>query len=164
MNKKIIITTITTIIITLLFIIAKNLIYGTDTYYIADYMPSFSMKIGDTIIPSNSGSSDGFASLAHKTTMHRLVCFIIFNILFSVFYTVILFKIKLYTKSSEIYIEFDGFFTISENLNEEDKKYFLNVTAATILYPYIRTFISNVTAFDKGEAVILPIVNFADRD
>lgn len=74
------------------------------------------------------------------------------------------FKIKLYTKSSEIYIEFDGFFTISENLNEEDKKYFLNVTAATILYPYIRTFISNVTAFDKGEAVILPIINFADRD
>ena len=99
MNKKIIITIITTIIITLLFIIAKNLIYGTDTYYIADYMPSFSMKIGNTIIP---GSSDGFASLAHKTTMHRLFCFIIFNILFSVFYTVILFKIKLYTTKRDL--------------------------------------------------------------
>ena len=102
MNKKIIITIITTIIITLLFIIAKNLIYGTDTYYIADYMPSFSMKIGDTIIPSYSGSSDGFASLAHKTTMHRLFCFIIFNILFSIFYTVILLKIKLYTTKGDL--------------------------------------------------------------
>ena len=65
-------------------------------------MPSFSMKIGDTIIPSNSGSSDGFASLAHKTTMHRLFCFIIFNILFSIFYTVILFKIKLYTTKGDL--------------------------------------------------------------
>ena len=74
------------------------------------------------------------------------------------------FKIKLYTELSELYIEFDGFFKISEALKEEEKQYFLNVTAATILYPYIRTFISNVTAFDKGETVILPIINFADRD
>lgn len=74
------------------------------------------------------------------------------------------FIIKIYTELSEIYIEFDGFFTISEKLNEEDKKYFLNVTAATILYPYVRTFISNVTSFDKGDPVILPIINFADRN
>ena len=74
------------------------------------------------------------------------------------------FIIKIYTEFSEIYIEFDGFFTISEKLNEEDKKYFLNVTAATILYPYVRTFISNVTSFDKGDPVILPIINFADRN
>ncbi len=74
------------------------------------------------------------------------------------------FIIKIYTELSEIYIEFDGFFTISEKLNEEDKKYFLNVSAATILYPYVRTFISNVTSFDKGDPVILPIINFADRN
>lgn len=74
------------------------------------------------------------------------------------------FIIKIYTEISEIYIEFDGFFTISEKLNEEDKKYFLNITAATILYPYVRTFISNVTSFDKGDPVILPIINFADRN
>ena len=102
MKNKIIITIITTIIITLLFIIAKNLIYGTHTDYIADYMPSPSMKIGNTIIPGNSGSSDGFASLAHKTTMVRLFWFIIFNILFSILYTIILFKTKLYTTKRDL--------------------------------------------------------------
>ena len=73
------------------------------------------------------------------------------------------FKIKVYTEISELYIEFNGYFEISEKLTKEDKDYFLNVTAATILYPYVRSFISNVTAFDKGQAVILPIINFADR-
>lgn len=104
MKKKIIITIITTIIITLLFIIAKNLIYGTDTDYIADYTPSLSVKIGNTIIPGSSGDSDSFASSAHETTMHRLFGFIIFNILFSILYTIILFKTKLYeTKRDLIY-------------------------------------------------------------
>ena len=91
MKKKMIITIIATTIITLLFIIAKNLIYGTDTDYIADYMPSLS------IIPGtyHSSSSSDFASLAHSTTIDRLFWFIIFNISFSILYTIILFKTKL---------------------------------------------------------------------
>lgn len=98
MKKKIIITIIATTIITLLFIIAKNLIYGTDTDYIADYMPSLS------IIPGTYHSSSDFASLAHSTTIHRLFWFIIFNISFSILYTIILFKTKLYeTKTDLIY-------------------------------------------------------------
>ena len=100
MKKKIIITIIATTIITLLFIIAKNLIYGTDTDYIADYMPSLS------IIPGtyHSSSSSDFASLAHSTTIDRLFWLIIFNISFSILYTIILFKTKLYeTKTDLIY-------------------------------------------------------------
>lgn len=106
MKKKIIITIITTIILTLLFITAKNLIYGTDTDYIADYMPSPSLQIGNTIIPGNSGNSDNFVSVAHKTTMLRLFGFIIFNILFSIFYTIILFKTKIYTTKKDIIYSF----------------------------------------------------------
>lgn len=104
MKKKIIITIIATTIITLLFIIAKNLIYGTDTDYIADYMPSFSLEIRNTIIPGDLDSSNDFASLAHRTTIHRLFWFIIFNISFSILYTIILFKTNLYeTKRDLIY-------------------------------------------------------------
>jgi hypothetical protein len=102
MKKKIIVTISTTVIITLIFIIAKNLIYGTETDYIANYMPKAPIQIGNTIISGNSGSFEGFASLAHKTTMSRLFGFIIFNILFSIFYTVILFKTKLYTAKKDI--------------------------------------------------------------
>lgn len=96
MKKKMIITIIATTIITLLFIIAKNLIYGTDTDYIADYMPSFS------IISGTHHSSSNFASLAHRTTIHRLFWFIIFNISFSILYTIILFKTKLYEKKADL--------------------------------------------------------------
>lgn len=80
MKKKIIIT----IIITLLFIITKNLIYRTDTYYIADYIPDLSMKIGNTITSDNSDSSDGFASLAHKNCIanHIKILYNIFDFYF----------------------------------------------------------------------------------
>jgi hypothetical protein len=101
MIKKIIVTISTTVIITLIFIIAKNSIYGTKTDYIADYMPSIQMQFGNTIL-GNSGSTERFEILAHKTTMSRLFWFIIFNILFSIFYTVILFKTKLYTEKKDI--------------------------------------------------------------
>ena len=94
MKKKIIITIVTTIILTSLFIIAKNLIYGTDIDYIADYMPG----------PLTEMTRKPFASLAYETTMLRLFWFIIFNVVFSIFYTIILFKIKLYkTKKDVIY-------------------------------------------------------------
>lgn len=99
MKKKIIVTIITTLIITLIFITAKILIYGTSTSYIANYMPGPQMQIGDTTIPENS---EDFASLAQEITIFRLFGFIIFNILFSIFYTVTLFKTKLYTTKKDI--------------------------------------------------------------
>ena len=70
--------------------------------------------------------------------------------------------IELYTKLSKIELLLDGFFDISKKVEDEIIKYFLEVSAPAILYPYARSFISNVTAFDTGEAVILPILNFAD--
>lgn len=109
MKKKIIITIITTIILTILFVTSKNLIYGTDTDYIADYMPSPSLQIGNTTIPGNSGNSDNFVIIAHGTTMLRLFWFIIFNIIFSFFYTIILFKTKIYKTKKDIIYSFAVF-------------------------------------------------------
>ena len=73
-------------------------------------------------------------------------------------------NIELYTKLSKIELLLDGIFEFSNDIEEEIKKYFLEVSAPAIIYPYARAFISNVTAFDTGEAVILPILNFANRN
>lgn len=67
-----------------------------------------------------------------------------------------------YTDKSKLNLTLDGFFEISNELNDKDKMTFLNISAPTIIYPYARTFISNVTAFDIDKTVILPVINFAD--
>lgn len=53
-----------------------------------------------------------------------------------------------------------GIFELSENLTEVEKEKFLNINGAAILYPYIRSLISNITAFDSPQAQILPTINF----
>lgn len=67
-----------------------------------------------------------------------------------------------YTEKTKLNLTLDGFFEIPKTLDNEVKKYFLNVSAPAIIYPYARTFISNVTAFDVDDTVILPVINFAD--
>lgn len=71
-------------------------------------------------------------------------------------------KLELYTDKSKINLVFNGYFDIPKGIDEEVKTYFLKVSAPSILYPYIRAFISNVTSFDIDETVILPIINFAN--
>ena len=79
-----------------------------------------------------------------------------------------LYKISLnvvtYTNRSKLDLTLEGFFDISEELDEESKEQFLYITAPTIIYPYARSFISNVTSFDIDDTVILPVINFANSD
>lgn len=70
--------------------------------------------------------------------------------------------ILIYTNMSKLDLTLDGFFEVPSDLNDEVKQNFLNISAPAILYPYARTFISNVTSFDVDETVILPIINFAN--
>lgn len=70
--------------------------------------------------------------------------------------------ILMYTNSSKIDLTLEGFFEVPNNLGEEVKQNFLDISAPAILYPYARTFISNVTGFDIDDTVILPIINFAN--
>lgn len=72
-------------------------------------------------------------------------------------------SIELYTKLSKIELILDGFFEIPNEIEEEIVKYFLDVSAPAIIYPYARTLISNITAFDIDDTVLLPILNFADK-
>lgn len=77
-----------------------------------------------------------------------------------------LYKVSLnvisYTDKTKLDLTIDGIFEISKKIDENTKNVFLNITAPTIIYPYARAFISNVTAFDADETVILPVINFAD--
>lgn len=70
-------------------------------------------------------------------------------------------NIEIYTNLSKIELVLDGFFMIPQELEEENKKYFLEVSAPAIIYPYARTLISNITAFDADETILLPVINFA---
>ena len=71
-------------------------------------------------------------------------------------------EIILYTNKSKLELILDGYFDIPEDSDDNIKQSFLNISAPAILYPYVRTFISNVTSFDIDETVILPVINFAD--
>lgn len=71
-------------------------------------------------------------------------------------------SIVVYTKDAVIELDINGFFKIVDNLEKEVIMDFLGITAPTIIYPYARAFISNVTSFDSGETVVLPVINFAD--
>lgn len=73
-------------------------------------------------------------------------------------------NLEMYTENSKIDITINGYFDISKKMEDDVKDYFLQISAPAIVYPYIRTFISNVTAFDIGETVVLPIINFAEFD
>ena len=74
----------------------------------------------------------------------------------------VLFKIALYTKDgTEIYLEYAGFFEADQAIKQD----FMNssfpvVNAPTILYPYIRSFVSTLTMNAGMPTVILPTVNF----
>lgn len=69
-------------------------------------------------------------------------------------------NLETYTDHSKITLVLDGFFEFLGNLNDEEKDYFLKITAPSILYPYARSFISIVTGFDMDGTLILPIINF----
>lgn len=73
-------------------------------------------------------------------------------------------ELEINTKDATISLTINGYFDIPKNVEDEVKSYFLKVSAPAIVYPYIRTIISDITAFDSGETVILPIINFADFD
>ena len=58
----------------------------------------------------------------------------------------------------DIKVDITGIFDIS-NLNKEEIDQFLKLQAVHIMYPYIRTIISNVTSSAMMPPVILPIID-----
>ena len=70
-------------------------------------------------------------------------------------------RIKNSTEKRYLEVEMIGKFKFEEGMLEQEKEKFLKINGASILYPYIRAYISTITSFDKeGSAVILPTINF----
>lgn len=74
----------------------------------------------------------------------------------------IVMKIKTVVGDKKISLELEGFFEFDKGFSEKDKKLFMKVNAAQILYPYARGIVTQLSTFDSKENIILPIINFAN--
>lgn len=73
----------------------------------------------------------------------------------------VVFDLSTITKYCEINLVIEGEFEFAPNIDLKSIEKFLKINASTILYPYCRSIISTLTSFDSSDAVILPIINFA---
>lgn len=56
-----------------------------------------------------------------------------------------------------------GYFSFRDDIEtEKEKKQYLGVNGAAILFPYLRTVVSMITVLDKSEAIVFPTLNFAE--
>lgn len=65
------------------------------------------------------------------------------------------------SKNLRIDIEAIGYFKFDENLKDEDKESFFNINAPAILFPYLRAYISTLTALSGINPIILPTINLS---
>lgn len=78
---------------------------------------------------------------------------------------VIGFKINLSEENFTLYIEMVFMFETDEEINEEFiNSSFIKINAPAIAFPYIRSFISNLTVQSGYSPIILPSVNFVALD
>jgi preprotein translocase subunit SecB len=71
--------------------------------------------------------------------------------------------IKSKTNDFNFQIQTFGFFEISGRTNDTILNNFLNISAPTILYPFIRAFVSNLTLQSGMNPIIIPTINFGKR-
>lgn len=75
----------------------------------------------------------------------------------------VIFNLSLVDELSRMNLKIEAIahFEASENIEEEDRQSpFFTISAPSIAYPYVRTFISNFTLNAGYESVILPTFNF----
>ncbi len=57
-----------------------------------------------------------------------------------------------------------GHFEIIGDAPQEVKDNFLHISAPSIIYPYIRAFVSNLTIQTSMNPIFIPTINFANRN
>lgn len=67
-------------------------------------------------------------------------------------------------RSVYIHIKTYGYFEFESHISEELKEIFFNTNAPAILFPYVRAYISALTALSGVEPIILPTLNLANRN
>lgn len=66
------------------------------------------------------------------------------------------------SKTLEIEVTMYGYFEISPKVSPEIRRSFVELNAPTIMFPYIRAYISSLTGLSGLSPVIIPAVNFAN--
>lgn len=65
--------------------------------------------------------------------------------------------------SRKIKVLITGYFSFRDDVEtEEEKRKYLGVNGAAILFPYLRTTVSMITVLDKSEAILFPTLNFVE--
>ena len=59
-------------------------------------------------------------------------------------------------------IEMRGFFEFDQDLKEPEKAMFFTGSAPAIMFPYLRAYISTLTAIAGIDPIILPTINFVE--
>lgn len=66
-------------------------------------------------------------------------------------------------KNIEIMVKAEGFFEFEQGLPEEQKERFFKINAPAILFPYVRAYISTLTALSGINPITLPTLNLSQR-
>lgn len=75
----------------------------------------------------------------------------------------VIIDVTVITSTHNIAMSLEGYFEFDSGVDKLTRDTFLRINAPTILYPYCRSFISMVSSFDSETAVILPVINFAEK-
>ncbi len=75
----------------------------------------------------------------------------------------IIVSIKSNSNDFNFQIQTFGFFEITGTTSDLVYDNFLNISAPTILYPFIRAFVSNLTLQSGMNPIIIPTINFGKR-
>lgn len=60
-----------------------------------------------------------------------------------------------------IEVQVSGFFRFTEDLSDEEKDKLLEVNAVAIIFPYLRSQVSSITAQQGVDPILLPVINFS---
>jgi len=66
-------------------------------------------------------------------------------------------------KSLNINLKIEGHFEFDKDVNDEALDSFININAPAILFPYVRAYISTLTALSGITPIILPTINLSNR-
>ena len=73
-------------------------------------------------------------------------------------------EVKNVSDDLNVFVKAIGIFEFESNLPERHKEIFFNTSAPAILFPYIRAYITSLTALSGIQPIILPTINLSGRN
>lgn len=73
-------------------------------------------------------------------------------------------EVKNESNDLNVVVKAIGIFEFDSNLSDKHKEIFFNSSAPAILFPYIRAYITSLTALSGIQPIILPTINLSGRN